>query len=181
MKTSSDRWAWQETDFPWGRLHWAAHLIEGNKSYLNIWVLSRGFGVSVHHWPGSWCLISIRRDSRCCWTWPYKERSLTWLPAYMTSSGGAKFGAQVCMDWGMHPRAGREVFYSCPSQDKISGVWTSFVPICARPALHRSTAPLAPQWYLRKGCFYLERKNNIIQKYLSWKEYHTRITRVLKI
>jgi hypothetical protein len=51
----------------------------GNKSYITLWVMGRSFRVHSSLRPELWgCLICLRQNSRCCWTWPYKVRgSLT--------------------------------------------------------------------------------------------------------
>lgn len=54
--------------------------------------------MNVHPGPGCWgCLICIRRNSRCCWTWPYKGRgSFICLLGYMTSSVAKCRGTGQC-------------------------------------------------------------------------------------
>lgn len=112
----------RETDFLGGRLHWATHLIEGGgKGYLNLmgWVYSIGLD-----------LICIRRNSRCCWTRPYKVKES--LTSYVTSSGGARVGTESTWARTCRPRTGKGESYYTP----LPHSWS-------RPAFHGILAPWA--------------------------------------
>lgn len=60
-----------------------------DKGYLNFWEVSRGYRVSVHHWPGTRVLGVHKEESHML-----LHRAVC-LPGYVTSSGGAKVGAWV--------------------------------------------------------------------------------------
>lgn len=51
-----------------GSVYWV------NQGYLNLWAWGRGFKgeyTSLAWAMGLGCFICIRRNARCCWTWPY--------------------------------------------------------------------------------------------------------------
>lgn len=78
--------------------------------------------------PRCWgCLINIRRNSRYCWIWPYKEReTLTWLLGHVTYFGGQRWRYRATWARAYGPGEGGRCFDSCPSQKDISGVWICF-------------------------------------------------------
>ena len=79
------------------------------------------------------CLICIRRNSRCYWTWHYNGRGrLTWLLGWVTSSGGQMWQYSVMFTGMCSSKArGWQKSYSCRSQDNISRVWTCLDPSLA--------------------------------------------------
>lgn len=95
-RDNSAEWVQKETDICEDGIQ-GAHLIEGNRGFLNLQV--GVFRERVYHWLGlrCWeCLVCMKKNSKCCMTWPWKGKgSLTWLSGYMISSGGTKVEAQV--------------------------------------------------------------------------------------